>query len=58
MRFSIAYEQDGSRKALDVTGICSGRSAHRHFQEWTQAGVFKRLWAKGLLDYDELKGLE
>ena len=45
-------------KALDATGICSSSSAHRRFQEWTQAGVFKRLWAQGLLDYDELKGLE
>lgn len=58
MRFSTACGQDGSRKALDATGICSSSSAHRRFQEWTQAGVFKRLWAQGLLDYDELKGLE
>jgi hypothetical protein len=26
--------------------------------EWTRAGVFQRLWAQGLLDYDELKGIE
>ena len=26
--------------ALDVTGICSSSSAHRRFQEWTEAGVF------------------
>ena len=45
-------------KALDATGSCSGSSAHRRFQEWTQAGVFQRLWAQGLLDYDELKGIE
>jgi transposase len=45
-------------KALDATGICSGSSAHRRFQEWTQAGVFQTLWAQGLLDYDELKGIE
>jgi len=45
-------------KALDATGICSASSAHRRFQEWTQAGVFKQLWARGLLDYDELKGLD
>jgi putative transposase len=45
-------------KALDATGICSGSSAHRRFQEWTQAGVFQRLWAQGLFDYDELKGIE
>lgn len=45
-------------KSLDATGICSSSSAHRRFQEWTQAGVFKHLWAQGLLDYDELKGLD
>jgi transposase len=45
-------------KALDATGICSSSSAHRRFQEWTQVGVFETLWAQGLLDYDELKGLD
>jgi putative transposase len=45
-------------KALDATGICSSSSAHRRFQEWTQVGIFKKLWVQGLLDYDELKGLD
>jgi transposase len=27
--------------ALNETGICTSSSAHRRFQEWTQAGVFK-----------------
>jgi len=45
-------------KALDATGICSSRSAHRRFQEWTQAGVFGEWWAQGLLTYDEFKGIE
>lgn len=45
-------------KALDAMVICSGSCAHRRFQEWTQAGVFKRLWTQGLLDYDELKGID
>ena len=58
MRFSTTCGQDGSRKALDATGICSSSSAHRRFQEWTQAGVFQRLWTQGLLDYDGLKGIE
>jgi transposase len=43
--------------ALNVTGICSGSSAHRRFQEWTSAGVFVTLWARGLEQYDEWKGL-
>ena len=43
--------------ALNATGICSSSTAHRRFQEWTQAGVFLRLWQDGLEVYDELKGL-
>jgi putative transposase len=44
--------------ALNATGICSSSSAHRRFQEWTAAGVFVNLWAMGLQEYDELKGLD
>jgi transposase len=44
--------------ALNATGICSSSSAHRRFQEWVEAGVFSQLWALGLQEYDELKGLE
>jgi putative transposase len=44
--------------ALDATCICSHSSAHRRFQEWTSAGVFVNLWAQGLEEYDELKGLD
>lgn len=44
--------------ALNATGICSSSSAHRRFQEWTAAGVFVTLWAQGLEEYDELKGLD
>jgi len=44
--------------ALNETGLCTSSSAHRRFQEWTEAGVFKKLWAKGLEEYDELKGIQ
>ncbi len=44
--------------ALNATGICSSSSAHRRFQEWISAGVFVNLWAQGLEEYDELKGLD
>lgn len=37
---------------------CSGRSAHRYFQEWVDAGVFEALWRAGLTEYDELKGIQ
>jgi transposase len=44
--------------ALNATGICSSSSAHRRFQEWTAAGVFEKLWAMGLKEYDALKGID
>jgi putative transposase len=44
--------------ALNATGIGSSSSAHRRFQEGTAAGVFVTLWARGLQEYDELKGLD
>jgi len=44
--------------ALSKTGICSSSTAHSRFQEWTEAGVFQKLWAMALQDYDELKGID
>jgi len=44
--------------ALSATGLCSSSSAHRRFQEWTAAGVFEKLWATGLKEYDELEGID
>jgi transposase len=44
--------------ALNETDICTSSSAHRRFQEWTAAGVFKKLWGRGLEEYDELKGIQ
>jgi len=45
-------------KALDATGICSGSTAHARFQEWEEAGVFLEIWKQGLVDYDEMHGLD
>src|SRR3954469_9158919 len=45
-------------KALSATGICPSSTAHDRFQEWVQAGVFLRLWEAGLLEYDQLKGVD
>jgi transposase len=45
-------------KALDVTGICPGSTAHDRFQRWGQDGTFLRFWHAGLLTYDELKGVD
>jgi len=44
--------------ALNATGICSSSSAHRRFQEWTQAGVFEEFWRLGLLALDALDGVD
>lgn len=44
--------------ALNATGICSSSSAHRLFLEWVEAGVFERFWREGLLQYNQLKGID
>lgn len=36
----------------------SGSSVHRYFQQWERAGVFEQLWAIGLLEYDDRKGIQ
>jgi transposase len=45
-------------KALSATGICPASTAHDRFQEWVKAGVFLKLWTSGLMEYDELKGID
>ena len=45
-------------KALDATKFCPGSTAHDRFQEWVQAGVFFEMWKAGLLEYDDLKGID
>jgi putative transposase len=35
----------------------SGKTAHSYFQKWTRAGVFRRMWQAGLVEYDEMKGI-
>lgn len=44
--------------ALDRTNICRHSSAHRRFIEWTEAGVFLKFWKRGLLKYDQIKGID
>ncbi len=36
----------------------AGSSVHRYFQQWQRAGVFERLWASGLVEYDARKHLQ
>lgn len=45
-------------KALDVTGICPGSTAHDRFQEWCQAGVFEKFFHRSVKRYDEVKGID
>jgi transposase len=35
----------------------SGSTIHRYFQEWTAAGVFRRLWRSQLTRYDARRGI-
>ena len=44
-------------QALDLTTICKHSVAHKRFQEWVEAGVFEEFWKRGLLMYNEIKGL-
>ena len=43
--------------ALPKAQYGSGKTAHSYFQRWRRAGVFRRMWQAGLLEYDELKGV-
>jgi transposase len=45
-------------RALDVTGIWPGSTAHDRLQKWRKAGVFRECWKKGLQKYDEGKGVD
>ena len=44
-------------KALPRT-LGASSTVHDRFQEWQQAKLFGRLWKDGLLEYDQLKGLD
>lgn len=44
--------------ALDATGICPHSTAHDRFQEWVKAGLFWQLWCAGVMEYDQLKGID
>lgn len=45
-------------RALDVTCICSGATAHRKFEEWIRLGIFETFWRRGLQKYDSAKGID
>ena len=35
----------------------SSSSVHRYFQKWESLGVFRKLWKRGLAEYDEMEGI-
>ena len=43
-------------KALPIS-FGSSSSIHAYFQEWERAGFFKKIWKKGLVEYDEMEGI-
>jgi putative transposase len=44
--------------ALPSSKYGSGKTAHRYFQRWIKAGVFRKMWQAGLNEYDEIKGID
>lgn len=45
-------------EALNATGLCPHSTAHDRFQQWVAAGVWPKLWAALLKEYDGLHGLD
>ncbi len=43
-------------KALPIE-FGSSSSIHAYFQEWERSGFFKKIWKKGLVEYDEMEGI-
>ena len=44
--------------ALKETKLVPSSTAHDRFQEWVAQGFFEKLWKAGLLEYDELVGID
>src|SRR5215510_4467616 len=45
-------------EALKETDLCAKSTAHDRFQEWVAAGVFLLLWQAGVVQFDELQGID
>ena len=45
-------------KALPEERFGSASSIHKYFLDWKRAGVFVRLWRKGLAEYDDMEGVK
>jgi putative transposase len=45
-------------QALDQTELAAHSTALDRFQEWVHAGVFLKLWQKGVEQFDEVRGID
>ena len=57
MLFSIFYEQAVNGMHFQEVLVLQVQ-VHDRFQEWRKAGVFKRMWIDGLLEYDKKTGID
>ena len=46
------------RTGCQWKSIPKGSNVHRYFQIWAGAGFFEAVWAAGLYEYDELRGID
>ena len=46
------------RTGCQWKSIPGGSNVHRYFQEWSAIGFFEGIWAAGLYEYDEIKGID
>jgi len=46
------------RTGCQWKSIPKGSNVHRYFQMWAYSGFFEAIWAVGLYEYDEFKGLD
>jgi putative transposase len=54
---SICYATSLQWNALPRE-LGASSTVHDRFQEWEQKGFFKALWQAGLMEYDEVQGIE
>jgi putative transposase len=45
-------------QALNQTDMCPSSTAHDRYQEWVKADVFLKFWQKGVIQFDELTGID
>lgn len=46
------------RTGCQWKSVKGGSNAHRYFQMWAQGGFFEAIWAAGLYEFDDIKGLD